>query len=336
MWKFKSRAQGRRALTLIETMIAMTISALIILAMAQAFQTISETVVVNRASVELAGQLRAASTQLQRDLAGLTVPTRPWAETAGARGYFELYEGPGKDYLPSVIDPVLGFNDSSIGDVDDVLMFTSRNVDEPFSGNFAGIEITSNDAEIVWCVGGEDSNGSGRIESNERYVYRRALLIRPDLRTHALFSDDILTGGSDTAGIWPNSYSVNSGLDQLRADLTNFFRYNDISVRISYFVQSGNLVVILEPNSLADLSNRRNRFAHYPVLIDGPKAINQRPPARLVNPADFGSQPDFATYPIFPYGLDINPNSVTAVGRLCSADGNSGNAVVLSGALAFV
>ena len=305
MWKFKSRAQGRRALTLIETMIAMTISALIILAMAQAFQTISETVVVNRASVELAGQLRAASTQLQRDLAGLTVPTRPWAETAGARGYFELYEGPGKDYLPSVIDPVLGFNDSSIGDVDDVLMFTSRNVDEPFSGNFAGIEITSNDAEIVWCVGGEDSNGSGRIESNERYVYRRALLVRPDFRDpmhpvgQKLFGE-ILTSGTDNPGRWPNVYSASSGLDRLRADLISFFQYNDISVRIEYQLQSGNLKVDLIPNSLADLSNRRNRFAHYPVLIDGPKAINQRPPARLVNPADFGSQLDFATYPIFP------------------------------------
>ena len=328
--------QQRRGLTLIETMIAMTISALIILAMAQAFQTISETVVVNRASVELAGQLRAASMQLQRDLAGLTVPTRPWAEMAGARGYFELYEGPDKDYYPNDTDPVLGFVDSSLGDIDDILMFTSRNVDEPFSGQRNGNEISSPDAEIVWCAGGEDSNGSGRIESNERYVYRRAFLIRPDLRYDVnLFADPTLASGNDTAGVWPNLYSLNNGLDQLRTDLENFYRYNDISVRIEYLIQSGNVLVGLVPNSLADLSSRRNRFAHYPILIDGPKLGALRPAARLVMPTDFGSQPTYATYPVFPYGLDVNPNSVTSVERLCSVDYRSGSATILSGVLGF-
>ncbi|MEC9091406.1 MAG: hypothetical protein VX438_01785, partial [Planctomycetota bacterium] len=115
-------------------------------------------------------------------------------------------------------------------DVDDVLMFTARSLDEPFRGRFrqpdgTTIILESNYAEVIWWTEFDDENEDGEFSSDENLkLHRRVLLVRPDLE---------LVGN----------------------DIQQFLQENDISVR-----REANGVRVIA-NSLSDLTDRANRFA---------------------------------------------------------------------------
>jgi hypothetical protein len=125
----------------------------------------------------------------------------------------------------------------------------------------------------------DDLNGDGIAGPSERVLRRRVLLIRPDLD---------LSGYSPTTISGTTTYS--------------FFNSNDISAR-PVLDSSGNLV--MRANSLADLSQRENRFAH---------------DARVI-----GS----ATAPTFPYRLDS-----AVLSALAQTGNRLGEDILLSNLLA--
>jgi hypothetical protein len=93
-----------------------------------------------------------------------------------------------------------------LGDIDDVLIFTARAKEKPYQGRVLGDPevrtagrtfyqsrfvtmpgreavhlIESNYAEIIWWTQWDDVNGNGRRDPGEVTLYRRVLLIRPDI-----------------------------------------------------------------------------------------------------------------------------------------------------------
>lgn len=164
---------GRAGLTLVEMLVATTLTLLLMAAAVQVFGLIGDSVNDSRATLEMNERLRAAVRRLQWDLEGLTVPLpiQPPVKIDENPGYFEYVEGPiGVTSQPhhvavdSTTDPPT--RDTAVIDFDDILMFTSRSVDRPFVGKLNGTVVSSPVAEVAWFVRG------GRL-------YRRVLLVLP-------------------------------------------------------------------------------------------------------------------------------------------------------------
>lgn len=234
----KTSVRHRRGFTLIEMLVAMTVTLILIFALAQVFAIVGESVAEGRATLELAGSLRSVGATLQDDLDGVTVTTLPPADDAEGEGYLEAFEGVGNDLSPL---PGLPMSPSTIpartvsnsyGDIDDVLAFTSRRKNGlPFTGFHYGTPVQSSEAEIIWFTRFEDRDGDQVPSPGEVTLYRRALLILPNYN---------LANGNTTV-----------------AALNDHFRQSDISARLT-----GSGIVA---NSLADLTKRENRFAHRPT-----------------------------------------------------------------------
>ncbi len=295
MWRFVQRRAGsserRRAMTLVEMLVAMALSLLIVLAITRVFRLVGDNVMASRAVTEMASQLRSTTDQLRTDLAGVTVPVRPWTDARSGLGYFEIDEGPfwdlGLGPMAATAPPVPPadptdprpkpwYTETSVGDFDDVLMFTSRLEGSAFRGQVLGAVvygpagqmivdytpgssvrsvIESNIAEIAWFTRFNDWNGNGRPEPGEVTLHRRVFLVLPTL--------DI----SD-----PDIQALTPG---------QFYHGFDVSVR--YQQMSGSWTKL--PNSLETLSLRENRTGHqiaggFPVDTADP-LVNQPFPYRL-------------------------------------------------------
>jgi prepilin-type N-terminal cleavage/methylation domain-containing protein len=206
------RRSSRAGFTLVELLVTMAVTVILILALAQAFAVVGEVVAEGRAAIEMAGSLRSVANRLQEDLSGLTVPARPWADEASGGGYLEILDGPSSDSDwndDGVIDTDPTVSNTVYGDVDDVLAFTARSQGSPFVGerayydaafNLITLPIQSHLAEIVWWIQFDDlpdnATGDGIHDPNEEAftIYRRAMLIRPDLgqlwdKTYAVASE---------------------------------------------------------------------------------------------------------------------------------------------------
>lgn len=163
----RSAPTRRSAFTLVEMLIAISITLVMMATVVGVFATLSESVSKRRAAIEVGGQLRHVRNTLQRDLAGATCPVIPWQKAESDTGYFEIVEGLHADFYPSdltdgsgnLTDPnnpeidhaastlpasnlnfATGANvnwvtdGGGLGDYDDMLAFTSRNEKEPFTG----------------------------------------------------------------------------------------------------------------------------------------------------------------------------------------------------------
>jgi type II secretory pathway pseudopilin PulG len=247
--------------TIVELLVASTVGLLLVLGVIEAFRQIANAVNKGRANVQLSGQLRNVTNLLREDFRGITVQTTPNTTAASAMGYFEIIEGVDNDSISS------SAFDTLTGDTDDVIMFTSRRLGEPFSGRrFVGIvngsrsyeTITSPNAEIIYWLeprnteflrdGIDNDNNGNSDEPSEGLIAltkhndmplatlrRRALLIRPDLNNATGILSGVTTG-----------------------NLVAFLNENDISIRI-------NANGTVSANTLADLTLRKNRVAHLPT-----------------------------------------------------------------------
>ncbi len=210
------RSVCRVGLTLIELMIAVVITLVIVAAMIRAFKLASDEIGVGRAAMDLHNQLRAVTETLRRDLQNATCVPRPRGISDERSGYFEYVES--DEYDSDHTDPL---TNSHIGDHNDILALTVRSTDRPFRGRFNGAFVESYLAEVVWwTVAGGTDTYDGNVQ-----LYRRVLLIRPDLTTAEVNFD-------------------------------TFYADNDVSVRRDPVL--GGLVM----NSLESLAGRGNRFAH--------------------------------------------------------------------------
>ena len=337
----RSRSSNcRGAFTLVEMLVAMAVTLILIFALSQAFALVGDTVAKGRAAIEMTGNLRAVANRLQADLGGVTVAVRPWTDAEAGEGYFEVGEGPlSSSFLPSTdkdwdgdgtynTDPTL--TDTTRGDIDDWLAFTTRNAETPFIGALAGSVIRSADAEIVWWIQYLDLDGGGAYEPEEKFViYRRVMLVRPD--QGVVFN----RVGPQSAGN-PGGFPDNQvGLQALKDALFTFYNNNDISVRMVWTHDTSNnrVDVRLIANSLADLTKRENRFAHRTILSDR-KPSQPAQPLEIV-PAAADGLYDALPAPGFPFPMDVNRRSVTSLYRCPKFGANGGEDVMVSDAIAF-
>ena len=90
-------ASRRRGLTLIEMLVSVALTLLVVLAVVRVFDLLGGNVTESRSILELSGQLRNVSAQLQKDLDRITVRTLPPADGSSSEGYLEIIEGPRSD-----------------------------------------------------------------------------------------------------------------------------------------------------------------------------------------------------------------------------------------------
>lgn len=286
----------RTALTLVEILIALTMTLIVLGTMMTAFKYASEEMQNGRAMIELSNRTRTVEDYLRADLASITVEPRVHTGATEPNGYFEVIEGPVRDATPGVNNAA----DSYLGDCDDVIAFTSRSSDGVLfrgrlkrvatntQGGVADMTLSatvieeSSLAEIVWFTTVND-NEMGPISPqfavpanlNEQvdfddsvHVHRRQLLIRPDLAGF----DPNLPG---PVGV-PN-LPVGQLANELSAvEVNNFIRNNDISVRVVQGdVQGVTGSFDIFANDLQDLAVRGNRFAHNAdFFVSGRRVIN--------------------------------------------------------------
>lgn len=175
----------RHGFTVVEILVATTLTLIMIGAVVQIFSQVGDSVNKSRATLEMSDRLRSAAMILQEDLAGITVTMLPPRRPEADEGYFELIEGTNTELSNIAINrDAGGRQDSTVGDFDDVLMFTARRFGQPFVGRCFGAPdgsrtIESNVAEVAWFVRG-------------RTLYRRLLLVAPDapLTTSGVFFAD--------------------------------------------------------------------------------------------------------------------------------------------------
>ncbi|GAB6164904.1 hypothetical protein JCM19992_09040 [Thermostilla marina] len=257
--EFCGRLVGRRAgYSLVEVLVATTISLIMLGAVIAAFASVMGQMTETRAVLETIDQLRTAGDLLRKDLQGLTVVPTPPVDPDDQLGYFEWTEGPAgtaavapgpPEYpwglraynlldedpnKPAGVPPYE--DDSTVGDLDDMLMFTTRREGSPFVGratdpNGNRIEITSQVAEVAWFVRGNR-------------LYRRVLLVMPEILRIADADGDGRLGLNEWGG--PNA--------------GNYFAAFDVAVRWEFDTQLNQMFLV--PCTLGDLTKPENRYAH--------------------------------------------------------------------------
>jgi len=239
-------------------MIATVLTLLLMALVVRIFAMVGGATAQTRSMLELNERLRNCKITLQADLANITTPMLPPLRVEDQAGYFEYIEGPMgplPTFATAAIDSEQGVADSTVGDIDDVLMFTTRNDSQPFYGRVrlaqsvgAGTQwvdttTTSPYAEVCYFVRGNT-------------LYRRMLLINGALSMSA--ANAAGSGYIDPAALTsPNGPFKYSFYDKF-----------DISVHQeggTYDTTGGTQPVpMLKANTLGDLTRRENRYGHQP------------------------------------------------------------------------
>lgn len=154
-------ATPRLGFTLIEMLIAMTLTLILVYAIAQFYAIVGDAVKDGRGMIEMNLQLRGCVEKLKDDLDRITVPATPWPDEGGAAGYLEIYEGaysgtrrPASDwdvdgdYVPDAQFEFVDLDNDGkldgfaqdvttlLGDTDDVIGMTIRAGKVPFTGQY--------------------------------------------------------------------------------------------------------------------------------------------------------------------------------------------------------
>src|SRR5947209_951542 len=119
-----SRPVHRRGLSLMELLIATTISIMVMGATVTLFGVVGERINGGRAMIEVADRLRSTQSLLHHDLRGVTVSFLPWEQASAGNGYFEILKGPATNNpATSNRDSLPGSANVTLGYTQDVLMF---------------------------------------------------------------------------------------------------------------------------------------------------------------------------------------------------------------------
>jgi len=253
----KSLAQNRHGMTLVEMLVATTCTLILMGAIAQVFGAFGTAVSDSRSMIELDAQLRSVAWRLRNDLSGATARTLPPLEVEAGEGYFEVIEGPRGDADGGADRPSL-----APADIDDVLLFTTRNTETPYLGKYdygtATKTTESQLAEVAWFLRPTEVP-TGTI---------------PPVQTYTLFRRQNLVVGY--VGFTPFLANSNRMFWSGYKSWAKFFDQFDLSVQR----QSA----VIYPNSLADLTRRENRFMHNVAGTIDAKAGSFRFPDGTVDP----------------------------------------------------
>ncbi len=267
-----------RGLTLVEMLVAMTLTLLLMGAVAQLFGMLGKGINGSRTAAEMGDRMRATAYRLRQDLAGLTVDisTRPPVASSLNTGYLEIIEGRESDAITYFMSTGAPFNkwngaydpskknwignpepylsnvnsdDRLVGDIDDVLLFTTRTTGELFSGradtrnaNLEGGGLRSPFAEVAWFCRRNDLTSNPRTYT----LYRRQRLIMAHPGAEPFVNTTAASGAANSFGGPPNTLPF--------TNWTALYALTDVSCRL----QNG----IAVPNTLGDLTRRENRFMH--------------------------------------------------------------------------
>ena len=262
----------RRGMTLIEMLVATTCTLILMAAIAQVFGAFGTAISDSRSMIELDARLRSVAWRLRNDLTGATARTLPPLEVEAGEGYFEIVEGPLNEASGGLPPPALP-SPVAPADIDDVLLFTTRNTETPYLGRSESGSATttaeSQLAEVAWFLRPTDTTTPGTP------------------LTYTLFRRQNLVLGY--VGFTPfygnSSYLANSVAWSNYNTWSAFFDRFDVSVQVRYPLDSSNNpVTALVPNSLADLTRRETRFMHNPNGLVGLTAGQYRWPDGTVVP----------------------------------------------------
>jgi type II secretory pathway pseudopilin PulG len=303
-----SGARPRAGYTMVEILVATALMLTIMLAVAWVFGMVGETIADSRSTLEMTSQLRGVAARLKQELDGVTVTMLPPRDPASNEGYFEITEGaigpviPRQVYNPDTLEyqpygiarnvdrlrvPTLpsdpdqiGYEvDTTVGDFDDILMFTTRGSGEPFIGRCVQ-KRSPVGAEVALGMDDYDGDGTrddpyvynfGTIQSDVaevayfvrgRTLYRRVLLVKPDFPQSTPWP---WPGNMDTRNDPP--LPANPTTEPIFQLSPEGFYNNDVSVRqewlcINPAAVPPSWVSVMAANTLGDLTKRENRFAH--------------------------------------------------------------------------
>ena len=217
-------------MTLVEMLVATTMTLVIMGVVVQLFGMVGNGVSASRASLRMSSELRSVAHALRTDLNGITVETVPPVKVESDSGYLEIIEGSGTDAS-------LGLTQLT-GDIDDILMFTTQSLGKPFVGKFNDSTIESPYAEVLWfCKEASNQPVAGTKLYN---LHRRQLLVM----------DYVGDGtGTDFWGPPPHQNTITTALPAA-------YNTYDLSMRRDPAINR------TLPNGLADLTKRENRFLH--------------------------------------------------------------------------
>lgn len=287
------RQRGTRGFTLLEVMIATAVTLLMMLSLAVIFKAIGDSMRQGRAALELNSKLRTVAFRLRTDLENITVTPRPPLNQSAGVGYCKIYDGPMTDFTAVESDATL----SRFGDLDDILMFTARAGDDWFTGKVPAyvlggaandttpVTIAAQHAEIVVFVEPlvtnvgnpnrdsavlvadptqfADADNNGFADSFR--LHYRTNLIRPDLNTAITNGNARLPNTQIQLPVSANSVNLPSPL----CDMSVVHQLCDLSMRRIIDANDGlaGTMDYVAANSLEDLINPANRFAHVQIPI---------------------------------------------------------------------
>jgi len=252
--------RSKNGMTLIEMLVAMTASLILFGAVVTILQILGDAVSRSRRAGRLESDMCSVRTRLQLDLAGVTANRdanglQVEVNSGSVSGYFEVIEGPNSDLLDYSVNPAYDrstndagpgadSNDRIVGDTDDLLFFTTRNVTlDPFMGRFDGETITAESAEVAYFCRPTPNTSNPTLYT----LYRRQLLIiggYPRTPFSSAGTMEFKNWGASWRDFWKDFYT----------------KY-DLSARRE-LLENGTQVYVL--NTLNDLQRRRNRFGHDP------------------------------------------------------------------------
>ena len=260
-----------RGLTLVEMLVAMTLTLLLMGAVAQIFGMLGQGVNGSRSVAELGSRMRSTAYRLRQDLAGMTVDPKPPVRPDANSGYLEIIEGPETDQITYLsgqafdkssgsnatgkwvgtsqpYQGIVGSDDRLVGDVDDVLLFTTRSTSDMFAGradsrntNLVGTTLKSPLAEVIWFCRPTVNTSDPQTYT----LYRRQRLIKAHPGAPP-FLDTTAASPQNSFGGPPNTLPF--------TNWSTIYALTDVSCR-----REGSLVF---PNTLGDLTRRDNRFLH--------------------------------------------------------------------------
>jgi hypothetical protein len=331
----------RRGMTLTEMLVATAMTLVIMGVVVQLFGMVGKGVSSSRASLDMSMQLRAVAHTLRTDLNGITVETVPPVKVDSDSGYLEIIEGSGSDTSQ-------GFKQLT-GDIDDVLMFTTKSMGKPFVGKFgtAGGLIESPYAEVAWYC--EPAKTQPVVGSTLYNLHRRQLLVMDYVGAGSFHGTNTLNdmifptalGEIPRNGLDDNG---NGHIDEY-FDITLEIPQNDLDDNNNGVIDEMNGPALLQlqadydlsvrrvnadafPNGLADLSKRENRFLHNFSGIVSPTAF----PYGVEPFPDFPSAAYRNTYRL---GLDEDLSNVTYTPVSLLGGYRAGEDIVLGNVLAF-
>lgn len=250
-------ATTRRGFTLLELLVAMTLTLLLTALVVQVFSFVSDGVYNSRATMDLSDQLRNAKHRIIQDLRGVTAPMTPPLDPSSESGYLEYIEGPRVANYPGgdIGRPVASLSNAMqtyYGDLDDILMFTTVCYDEELIAKGPSDGIKSRYAEIAYFIRPisritiTGSQAAGSFDTAEYFtLHRRVWLVNPNAN-------------------WGDNFGVADVSMRQERGIYENLAANTAVVGLPATSTSATLPPTAVNNSLGDLTMRERRPIHQP------------------------------------------------------------------------